>query len=83
MSTKFAKITWNDACGSDGYTKDGNDIPRSMILETVGHIVKEDKHGVIVAQDYITGENPRFRQTLSIPKAYIVKKTMLKPSRGR
>ena len=72
---KFAYVKWIDACSVDTEIREEN-IPREMIMETAGILVKSDHEGVIIAQDLL--DDGRYRQTISIPKLYIKKKKILK-----
>ena len=73
---KKVEVLWNDAWSSYSfYTPDELKI-RPMPMLSVGYLVKEDKNGVALAREYTP--DGRFKIILVIPRAYIVRKKVLK-----
>ena len=69
-------VKWCDATSQKGSFCKGEDFAREMIIESCGILIKSDEQGVLMAQDYSTHDDV-YRDSLSIPRDYIIKKKIL------
>jgi hypothetical protein len=68
---------WKDACSYDMQDHNKTDFDnvhaRSVVQDSVGWLLKDDKEGVVMTRDLRTTEG-LVSNTLCVPKAYIIKK---------
>jgi hypothetical protein len=71
------KITWEDACGGDGWvTKEDLDSYTPIFHQSVGYLVKETDTFMTICMSHDVKGN-EFGAWLLIPKSYIKKKKKL------
>jgi len=74
---KVIYCKWKDACSYDSKDHDLTDFDnvrtRSVVQDSIGWLIKNDKEGVVMTRDLRIAED-MLSNTLCIPKAYIIKK---------
>lgn len=71
MKPKFVAVTWLDACAGQGYYRADKTI--GILHESVGHLVRNDKKGVVIGMTYVKDGTGDVRIYSEIPRAYIKK----------
>jgi len=77
---KIVCVEWDDAGFNSGYyDEDNRDISTSIVVKTVGHLIKKNKSVVIVATDSYTYANQDgdYRHISTIPKKMVRRITLL------
>lgn len=72
---KIACVKWLDASSNSGISlkSEFDDVAyREYYITSVGAMIKNDKHGVVLAQDILVDKDENtVRKTVSIPRKYI------------
>lgn len=67
-------IEWEDAYGNDTYIDPKADLDDSMMTITVGWLVKETNHSIVIGMNWFTDKDDnRLKNWIVIPKPYIRK----------
>ena len=80
ISLKKVKVTWEDACGSNGPFQITERGFKGLITESVGWLVEKNKNYVVIAQDIHRqcSAEDTMRSTITIPRKIVKKITILK-----
>lgn len=80
ISFKKVKVTWEDACGSEGPFQVTERGFNGLITESVGWLIEKNNNYVVVAQDIHrqTSAQDTMRATITIPRKIVRKITVLK-----
>ena len=74
----YAVVAWNDAhCNLAAITKDGAEVIRPVLTLSVGHVVSQNKSGVVLAVDSFPNEYEAYANWHFIPTGMIVSVTSL------
>ncbi len=77
---KQVKVTWEDACGSEGPFNVNERGFSGLVTESVGWLVDKNKHYVVLAQDIhnqLASDNT-MRAIITIPRSIVKKIKVLK-----
>lgn len=77
---RIVRVKWLDAAGHDGQLdrKDAiRGIGRGIKMVSAGIIIQDNRHGIVLVQDYIPGED-QVRNPLFIARKMILKVKELK-----
>lgn len=80
LSQRIVCVEWDDAGFNSGYyDEDNKDIHRSIIVKTVGHLIKRDRSVIITAADNFTyaSQASDQRHITTIPSKMIRRVTYL------
>ena len=76
---KKVKVTWEDACGSEGPFNVTDIGFKGLMTESVGWLIEKNKNYIVIAQDIHcqVAENT-MRAVITIPRKIVKKITILK-----
>jgi hypothetical protein len=78
----YALVAWNDAhCSLASVTKNEAEVIRPVLTHSVGHLVSQNKSGVVLAVDSFPNEYEQFANWHFIPTSMIVSVTELSEQR--
>jgi hypothetical protein len=75
MKLRTLKVWWRDAAGHEGQLDRKEAIRglgRGLLMESAGIAIQDNKHGIILAQDYIPDED-QVRNPIFIARKMILK----------
>jgi hypothetical protein len=74
----YAVVAWNDAhCNLAGVSKNEAEVIRPVLTHSVGHVVSQNKSGVVLAVDFFPNEYEAYANWHFIPTGRIVSVTSL------
>lgn len=70
---KIVEVVWEDAhCSTDGVTTKESENVKPVLTRTVGYLVTDNKHGLLLASDAYDDSPGEFRVMNFIPHGMIV-----------
>ncbi len=84
MKPKRYYVKWRDACSEDNGERKIDEVKPSLcIWETIGFLVHQDSTYLVLSQSCVNypdadGDHFRVNRMMTIPKAWVIKKRVLK-----